>query len=277
MTPAEFESILTCADPVAKDCAYCAEKGRAICNCPTVHLGDVESVSFDAKCWCETCVPHSQSMRMILCPDCGNKRCPKARNHENPCTGSNAVGQKGSSWEHVKPFDSDASRARAHVLPRILAIDPGNEQSGWVIYGGGRVEASGVFSNQRMLTLIENEAHPGAVMAIEAMSSYGMAVGKEVFETCVWAGRFVQAWRRPEEVMMVYRRDVKLYLCNSVKAKDSNVRLALLDMFPRTGGGKTPQIGTAKQQGPLYGVSSHAWAALGVAVTVADRINRGKA
>lgn len=48
MTRAEFEEILTCSDPVAKDCAYCAEKGRAICNCPTVHLGEGESVSFEA-------------------------------------------------------------------------------------------------------------------------------------------------------------------------------------------------------------------------------------
>jgi len=59
-------------------------------------------------CWCETCRPNSISdwisMRMILCPDCGNKRCPKATNHLNKCTNSNEVGQKGSSWENVKPF-----------------------------------------------------------------------------------------------------------------------------------------------------------------------------
>lgn len=32
---------------------------------------------------------------MILCPDCGNKRCPKAQNHIYKCTGSNDVGQVG--------------------------------------------------------------------------------------------------------------------------------------------------------------------------------------
>ena len=37
------------------------------------------------------------SSRMILCPDCGNKRCPKATNHRFPCTGSNEQGQPGSS------------------------------------------------------------------------------------------------------------------------------------------------------------------------------------
>lgn len=41
------------------------------------------------------------SSRMILCPDCGNKRCPKATNHRFPCTGSNEPGQPGSIYKHV--------------------------------------------------------------------------------------------------------------------------------------------------------------------------------
>ena len=36
--------------------------------------------------------------RMILCPICGNKRCPHATDHRNPCTGSNEPGQDGSSY-----------------------------------------------------------------------------------------------------------------------------------------------------------------------------------
>jgi hypothetical protein len=43
-------------------------------------------------------------MRFVVCPDCGNKRCPKSNDHRNACTGSNEVGQNGSSWEHVKPL-----------------------------------------------------------------------------------------------------------------------------------------------------------------------------
>lgn len=38
------------------------------------------------------------AMHMVLCPDCGNKRCPKATNHDNDCTGSNEPGQKGSRY-----------------------------------------------------------------------------------------------------------------------------------------------------------------------------------
>lgn len=36
--------------------------------------------------------------RMNLCPECGNKRCPGAANHENECTGSNEPGQPGSLY-----------------------------------------------------------------------------------------------------------------------------------------------------------------------------------
>lgn len=32
---------------------------------------------------------------MMLCPMCGNKRCPKAYWHEYKCTNSNAKGQAG--------------------------------------------------------------------------------------------------------------------------------------------------------------------------------------
>jgi len=37
--------------------------------------------------------------RMILCPTCGNKRCPHASDHLLACTGSNDPGQPGSVYE----------------------------------------------------------------------------------------------------------------------------------------------------------------------------------
>ncbi len=41
------------------------------------------------------------SQRMILCPDCGNKRCPKASNHRHQCTNSNEPNQRGSIYTHL--------------------------------------------------------------------------------------------------------------------------------------------------------------------------------
>ncbi|WP_315125185.1 hypothetical protein [Comamonas antarctica] len=61
-------------------------------------------ISALGKCWCTTCRPITlEDARFVVCPDCGNKRCPRAHNHELACTNSNAPGQTGSSWEHVKP------------------------------------------------------------------------------------------------------------------------------------------------------------------------------
>lgn len=52
-----------------------------------------------AKCWCQTCRPVTMNdMRFVVCPECGNKRCPRANDHRNACTGSNAPGQDGSAY-----------------------------------------------------------------------------------------------------------------------------------------------------------------------------------
>ncbi|WP_368526225.1 hypothetical protein [Enterobacter asburiae] len=50
-------------------------------------------------CWCRTCRPITLTdMRFVVCPDCGNKRCPHANDHRNACTGSNEPGQEGSAY-----------------------------------------------------------------------------------------------------------------------------------------------------------------------------------
>ena len=142
----------------------------------------------------------------------------------------------------------------------LLAIDPGTTQSGWVILDRhDRIESVGVSPNEDVLSMIR-DTWPSRALAIEMIASYGMAVGKEVFETCVWIGRMQQAFHRPEQVELVYRQQVKMHLCGTPRAKDANIRQALLDLIG-------PQ-GTKAAPGPTYGVKSHAWAALGVAATV---------
>ena len=58
-----------------------------------------------------------------------------------------------------------------------------------------------------------------------------------------------------------------MFLCGTPRAKDTNIRQRVIDIFPATGGGKTPQIGTKKEPGPLYGVTSHCISALAVGLT----------
>ncbi len=162
-------------------------------------------------------------------------------------------------------------------MTEVLALDPGPAQTGWVLFDGVRVVDCGVDTNAAVLAMLllgkrSTVAGEAAHLAIEMIASYGMPVGREVFETCVWIGRFVQAWRDPEAVRLVYRKDVKMHLCGSPRAKDPNVRAALLDLFPGTGGGATPQIGTKHAPGPLYGVSTHVWPALGVAIVATHQL-----
>lgn len=149
----------------------------------------------------------------------------------------------------------------------ILALDPGPETTGWVRYEGRCVADHGVFQNDDMLSFLDSWPYFGTTLAIEAISSFGMPVGREVFDTCIWIGRFQQAWRHPDEVRLIYRKDVKIALCGSPRAKDANIRQALIDLF----GGKAKAIGKKSAPGPLYGVKTHAWAALGVAVTAAGQ------
>uniref|UniRef100_UPI003872AB11 hypothetical protein n=1 Tax=Enterobacter roggenkampii TaxID=1812935 RepID=UPI003872AB11 len=58
-----------------------------------------ENAETSTKCWCRTCRPVTISdMRFVVCPECGNKRCPHAIDHRNACTGSNEPGQVGSAY-----------------------------------------------------------------------------------------------------------------------------------------------------------------------------------
>ena len=143
----------------------------------------------------------------------------------------------------------------------LLSVDPGTQQSGWCLFDGERVRDSGVDRNIDVLARLQTCEH-NWTLAIEMIASYGMAVGRETFETCVWIGRYIQAWHEPDEVRLIYRRDVKLHLCGQPRAKDTNIRQALID--------KLGPVGTKKAPGPLYGVTSHAWSALAVAVTAAE-------
>ena len=158
-----------------------------------------------------------------------------------------------------------AGEGECAVARTILALDPGTDVTGWAMLSHGVVAESGVLPNAEVLAALSSygDAHgwqTADMLAVEMIASYGMPVGREVFETCVWIGRFIEAWGSAHR--LIYRRDVKLHLCGSARAKDANIRQALLDKLG-------PQ-GTKKSPGPTYGVKSHAWAALAVAVTAAE-------
>ncbi|AGO47483.1 Holliday junction resolvase [Cellulophaga phage phi19:3] len=159
---------------------------------------------------------------------------------------------------------------------KILAIDPGTLKSGWVLYDTKTHEIldKGVTDNFGLKLWIKSNVGENTfdATAVEMIASYGMAVGREVFETCLYIGQIMQLMDDNHiPCDLVFRRDVKQAICNNGKAKDPQIRQALIDQFPKTGGGAKPQIGNKKQPGRLYGVTSHIWAALGVAITFAKK------
>ena len=144
----------------------------------------------------------------------------------------------------------------------VLAIDPGPTTSGWVLFDGARVVAGGADTiNAGLAAYLPSIGSP---VAIEWISNMGMQVGASVFETCYWVGRFDAA--AGGACIRIKRIDVKKHICGQTRAKDANIRAALIDRF---GGieGKAKAVGTKNNPGPLYGVKTHMWAALAVACT----------
>ncbi len=143
------------------------------------------------------------------------------------------------------------------AITSTVGIDPGPRQSAFVVWDGQRVVRSGDLLNSE-LALYLDSASDGVTVACEWIESFGMAVGREVFETVFAIGMFSQH----SVLRLVPRRDVKLHICGSPRAKDGNIRQALIDRFG--------DVGTKKSPGPLFGIASHRWSALAVAVTARD-------
>jgi hypothetical protein len=142
----------------------------------------------------------------------------------------------------------------------LLAIDPGPVMSAWVMLRDGKIAEFDKVWNQSLLGEIQRRAPDRC--AIEMIASFGMPVGREVFETCVWIGRFMEAFGA-DRCDRLTRIEIKSHLCHSAKAKDANIRQALID--------RLGPPGTKKAPGGTYGISGDVWSALAVAVTWMDK------
>jgi hypothetical protein len=147
---------------------------------------------------------------------------------------------------------------------RIFSVDPGPVQSGWLLCEAApfRIVDMGITPNDDVRARCSKGGFD--VLVIEHISMGGMIAGQETFDTCFEAGRFAEA-ARPRPFVLLKRIKVKLHLCGQARAKDSNIRQALVDRF-----GGSAAIGKKASKGPLYGVKAHIWAALAIAVTYAD-------
>jgi len=147
---------------------------------------------------------------------------------------------------------------------KILAIDAGNTYSGVAIVElpDFRLIWFGKLPNEEIYDRIKN--YNIDEVALEMVACYGMPVGRDVFETCVWIGRFIEQLK-DKKISFVYRKDEKMCLCGSLKAKDSNIRQALINRYAKHDF-KTGK-GTKKNPDVFYGVANDVWQAIAVAVT----------
>lgn len=162
----------------------------------------------------------------------------------------------------------------------ILAIDPGNMESGYVLveHDGQEIRKVldvGKTTNERIVEKMMKDLPLISDFAIEMVQSMGQTVGQEVFDTCVWVGRFWEVARYAyvgiSGKKTIYRREEKLYLCGCLSAKDKNIRQALIDRYG--------VVGTKKNPGFFYvngtKFAKDMWAAMAVAVTYFDKYIRG--
>lgn len=164
---------------------------------------------------------------------------------------------------------------------KILAIDPGNEESAYtVIDETFKPIEFGKVTNLQLINDIRNIAiyHHISHFAIEMVGHYGtgMPAGKEIFDTCVWIGRFIQEVGKPVE--LIKRKTVVSHLCGSVKGKDGNVSQALIDRFaygvPNHGKGYVNKKVNAP--GWFYGFKADCWQAYAVGVTYLDKLKEAQ-
>lgn len=154
------------------------------------------------------------------------------------------------------------------MKPKVFGIDPGSEQSAYVIWDGTEIIGTDILLNDSLLKFIDEQSFNTVPMVIEQVRSYGMPVGATIFDTVFWSGRFFQAWKGPAYQMP--RLKVKQHICHDSRAKDSNIRQALIDRFEP---GLKPR---QRPRGILKGLVRDQWASMALAVTWHDLNQNGK-
>src|SRR5271157_2082435 len=154
-------------------------------------------------------------------------------------------------------------KTEKHVsnLLKVCGLDPGTLQTAVVVWNGTTILDHQIIPNIKVIDYLTHTDCP--VVACEHLQCYGMAVGKEVFETGYWIGRYWQVCDLMEiDWQRVFRSEIKAYWCHSLKAADSNIRAAIIDRLGKPGTKKAPGI--------TYDIHKDLWSALAIAVRAHD-------
>jgi hypothetical protein len=154
----------------------------------------------------------------------------------------------------------------------LLAIDPGTTKSGYCLMDGYKPVSFGKVENTKMILLLGELAYTDAV--IEMIACYGLPVGAEVLETCVWIGRYMSVCSMYCQLTpaRITRNEVKQHICHSPRANDATIKQALVDRF--ASGVANHGKGSKSHNGWFYGFKADIWAAYALGTVHQDR--RGK-
>lgn len=157
------------------------------------------------------------------------------------------------------------------MAQKVLAIDPGSEQSAFVVWDGKQILDKGILENDYLVRALKNYVFRNisiynTILVIEDMVIIFKGAGKEITDTLKWAGRFFEAWGGT--AVFVPRYKVRVALCGTMQSTDATVRNVLVARF----GGKEVAVGKKASPGPLYGVKKDMWSALALAVYYYDQL-----
>lgn len=139
-------------------------------------------------------------------------------------------------------------------------LDPGSTQSAFIGWDGHAYSSGHFLANDTLLDLLRTSPLAGVTLGIEQVRGMGMYAGNELFDTCIWTGRFMEAAQHSgATVLLVPRKTVITAIVGIAAAGDKELKAAL----------------RAKYGAALDGLrgkeASHLWSALGVAEWVRGR------
>ena len=168
----------------------------------------------------------------------------------------------------------------------VIAVDPGSEESGLVVWDGDKVWFKGIAPNLECVAFIallgkwSLQCDQVTVLAIEHTKPYVLTtaggrpyVPDQIQATSYWVGQMAREWtaQTMQSEVQIQRSDVLKHLkANKRKiagraapSKDSQVVIRLRSRFG--------EKGTKQNPGLTYGFKSHIWQAFAVAVTYMDQ------
>lgn len=146
----------------------------------------------------------------------------------------------------------------------ILGVDPGPEKSAYIEWDhiNKKIYNIGIVNNKDFISncIRYNQFKHNLFLAIEVPKIFGNKVWQQVIDTAFIAGQIVGKINFPFK--KVAPNEWKLHITGKRGANDQLVKQALMARF----GPK----GTKKNPGKLYGLKTHLWDTLGIAVYVGD-------